>query len=386
METKSPNTSEALGLLNDIKGQHKDNQIIDSKLISNELDNLNNQFDEMPNEPTAAPESKSTKKVISWKDRLIDLKNDYPETEFLFEFNGLKFFTIGDIIVIKGKPKKGKSHLMVAFVIALLSGTFIGLNKIKLSKLKMLYVDCEMHENYTAQLARKIHYSAGLNTKENSNDLFVLNLKKDAPVERERIIEEAIKELQPDIVFIDGIKDITRTEHNDPVEGKRIGEELKHWTAENNCLIVVAIHENKQDNNSRGAVGASVEEIASEVWRIDRDNEGVFNASQTAFRYHSPIENFCFKMDDKGNLESVDGKPKTNPAEAKQEKMDFLFREAFRDYKSLSFNALQDEVMRVKRCKITAAYNAIMEAMKLQIIIKNLVGMYELSNLTSPHN
>lgn len=321
---------------------------------------------------------------VSWKDRMIDLRKDYPEPEFILEFEGMKFFTKGDIVVIKGKPKKGKSHLMISFIIALLSGEFIGLNRLK-AVTKILYVDCEMHANYTALLVRKIHYASKLNTKENSNDLNVLNLKQDAPAERERLIEDAIKELHPDIVFIDGVKDITRTEPNDQAEGKRIGEELKQWTAKYDCLIAIAIHENKNDMNSRGAVGSAVEEISSEVWRIDRNYEGLFTASQTLFRYHSPVEDLCFTMDDKGNIQREEAQPKTNPEDLKLQKMEFAFREVFTNYNKLTFNSLQDEYMKVKRVKQTAAYNAIMWAVDKQIIVKNLAGLYELSNLTLPH-
>lgn len=322
--------------------------------------------------------------IISWRDRVIDLQKDYPEPEFILQFEGIKFFTKGDIVVIKGKPKKGKSHLMISFIVALLSGEFIGLTRLK-AVTKILYIDAEMHLNYTALLTRKIHHSAGLSTKENSNELTVLNLKGDSPVERERIIEDAIKDIQPTIVLLDGVKDITRTDPNDQAEGKRIGEELKQWTSRYDCLIAVAIHENKNDMNSRGAVGAAVEEIASEVWRIDRNVEGLFTASQTLFRYHSPVENLCFSMDEKGNIKREDAKPKQDPEEIKLQKYEFAFREVFTNFIQLTFSGLQDEYMRVKRVKKTAAYNAIMWAVEKHIIVKNLAGEYELSNLTSPH-
>lgn len=319
-----------------------------------------------------------------WRDRLIDLKKNYPEPAFLLEFNGMKFFTIGDVVVIKGKPKKGKSHLMLVFIIALLTGSFIGINTSGVRVKKILYIDAEMQPNYTAALARKVHRLAGINPHENSDQFFVLNLKMDSPEERERLIEDTIRDLQPDLVFIDGVKDITRTEPNDQAEGKRIGEMLKKWTATYECMIMVAIHENKNDQNSRGAVGAAVEEICSEVWRIDRADD-IFTASQTAFRYHSPIENLCFRMDEFGNMEPAEGKTKISPDEAKFAKTRFAFAEIFTHTEKLNFNALQDEYMRVKRVKQTAAYNAIMYAMDAQIIIKNLAGMYEISNLTSPH-
>lgn len=318
--------------------------------------------------------------VVNWKDRLIDLTRDYPEPQFLLEFNGVKFFTIGDIVVIKGKPKKGKSHLMIAFIVALMSGEYVGISRLN-KVTKILYVDCEMHLNYTALLNRKIHRAVGVDPNQNSNELFVLNLKVDTPTERERIIEDAIRELKPDIVFIDGVKDITRTEPNDQAEGKRIGEELKQWSAKYDCMIAIAIHENKNDMNSRGAVGAAVEEICSEVWRIDRNNEGLFTASQTLFRYFSPVENLCFTMDVFGNIQTAEAPPKISTEEKKLQTMRFTFSEIFTNHKQLTFTALQYEYMRVKHVKNTAAYNALMWAADNKIIVKNLVGEYELSNL-----
>ena len=318
--------------------------------------------------------------VVNWKDRLIDLTRDYPEPQFLLEFNGVKFFTIGDIVVIKGKPKKGKSHLMIAFIVALMSGEYVGISRLN-KVTKILYVDCEMHLNYTALLNRKIHRAVGVDPNQNSNELFVLNLKVDTPTERERIIEDAIRELKPDIVFIDGVKDITRTEPNDQAEGKRIGEELKQWTAKYDCMIAVAIHENKNDMNSRGAVGAAVEEISSEVWRIDRDIEGLFTASQTLFRYRSPVKDLCFTMDDEGNIQKAEPPERMSNAERKLQSMNFLFSEIFSNFKQLSYTNLEKEYMRVKKVGKTAAFNAITFAFQNKIIAKDLVGDYVFSNL-----
>lgn len=322
----------------------------------------------------------NTPGVISWKDRKIDLTKEYPEPIFLLSFNGMKFFTIGDVIVVKGKPKKGKSHLMIAFIVALMSGEYIGISRLN-KVTRILYVDCEMHQNYTALLNRKIHRAVGIDTNQSSNELFVLNLKVDSPIERERLIEDAIRDINPDIVFIDGVKDITRTEPNDQAEGKRIGEELKQWSAKYNCMIAIAIHENKNDNNARGAVGAAVEEICSEVWRIDRNAEGLFTASQSLFRYHAPVENLCFTMDEYGNIQTAEAPPKISPEEKKFQSMKFAFQEIFSNLKRLTFTGLQDEYMRIKKVKVTAAYNAIKWAVDNKIIVKNLAGEYELSNL-----
>ena len=77
---------------------------------------------------------------VSWKDCIIDLTQEYPEPEFMLTYNQLKFFTTGDIVVFKGKPKKGKSHAMLTFITALLSGSSIGIERLSEPK-KILYVE-----------------------------------------------------------------------------------------------------------------------------------------------------------------------------------------------------------------------------------------------------
>ena len=315
---------------------------------------------------------------VSWKDCVIDLTQEYPEPEFMLMYNELKFFTTGDIVVFKGKPKKGKSHAMLTFITALLSGSSIGIERLSEPK-KILYVDCEMHKNYTYKLVKKVHIAIGYNVAENNPNFVVLNLKMYPPAERERIIEEAIKEDAPDVVFIDGIKDLTRTEPNDQAEGKRIGEELKTWTGQYNCLIAVAIHENKKDENSRGAVGSSVEEISSEVWRIDRDTEGIFTASQTLFRYHTPIENLSFTMDNDGNIVPAECKPKVSKEEKKLSEMKFRFRLIFDKHDKLTHKDLMSEYKILAGVKQTASFNAIKYAFDNNIIVKNTLGDYEIN-------
>ena len=315
---------------------------------------------------------------VSWKDCVIDLTQEYPEPEFMLMYNQLRFFTTGDIVVFKGKPKKGKSHAMLTFITALLSGSSIGIERLSEPK-KILYVDCEMHKNYTAKLAKKVHIAIGWCVTENNPNFVVLNLKMYPPAERERIIEEAIKDNAPDVVFIDGIKDLTRTEPNDQAEGKRIGEELKTWTGQYNCLIAVAIHENKKDDNSRGAVGSSVEEISSEVWRIDRDTEGIFTASQTLFRYHTPIENLSFTMDNDGNIVPAECKPKVSKEEEKLSKMKFIFRGIFDKHDKLTHGDLMSEYKILAGVKQTASFNAIKYAFDNNIIVKNTLGDYEIN-------
>jgi len=57
-------------------------------------------------------------------------------------------------------------------------------------------------------------------------------------------------------VVIDGIVDLASKGVNDEEEATAIASKLLQWTAEKNCHISVVLHENKNDRNAKGHLGA----------------------------------------------------------------------------------------------------------------------------------
>ena len=87
------------------------------------------------------------------------------------------------------------------------------------------------------------------------------------------------------------------------------------------------------------------------MWRIDRDIDGIFTASQTLFRYHTPIENLSFTMDNDGNIVPAECKPKVSKEEEKLSKEDWDSRETSWDFS-------KNELLKHKSdSKFVIAYN-----------------------------
>ena len=110
METKSPNTVPTVPGLSLEKEARKDNKIIDSTLISNELNTLSKQFKEMP-----AVES-------DWKQFVIDStkKISKPKPILIQTSTGITLFNFKNISNTAAAMKVGKTKQNIAFAAAIL--------------------------------------------------------------------------------------------------------------------------------------------------------------------------------------------------------------------------------------------------------------------------
>ena len=86
-------------------------------------------------------------------------------------------------------------------------------------------------------------------------------------------------------------------------------------------------------------------------------------------------------MDENGSIIEAEAVEKMSPQEVKLQKAKFIFGEIFTNFKQLTFTGVQSEYSRIKGVQKTAAYNNVMWAIEQKIIVKNLVGEYELNNL-----
>ena len=94
---------------------------------------------------------------------------------------------------------------------------------------------------------------AGLPDDRDNENLEFLALRKYTPEQRIRIVEQAIYNT-PEIglVIIDGIRDMVY-DINSPSESTRIISKLMQWTDDRQIHIHTILHQNKGDENARGA-------------------------------------------------------------------------------------------------------------------------------------
>ena len=161
---------------------------------------------------------------------LLDPREDYPEPFYMLEYNGVPFSTIGGLQAISGLKKNGNS-----FVLTMLMSDILGCtenNRRTDSYLpglrvpartiehlghlpRVLYIDTEMERLNSAKVLRRVHWLCGWDMKQ-PNDRFSVLWLKTMPKENEepaykarfKIIKTAIEVIRPDVVFIDGLRDL----------------------------------------------------------------------------------------------------------------------------------------------------------------------------------
>ena len=214
---------------------------------------------------------------------LLDPRENYPEPYHLLEYNGVPFSKIGGLAAISGQKKNGKSFVLTQLMAAILGcdsertqqylpGLRVPERTIEyLGHLpKVLYVDTEMEKLSSAKVLRRVHWLCGWDMKQ-PNDRFAVLWLKNMPKDdafrphrkRYQLIKTAIDMIQPDAVFIDGIRDLLSS-INDEESGTQILDELGSIAEERRMCIWNALHQNPSRNNEaedakmRGWIGTEL--------------------------------------------------------------------------------------------------------------------------------
>lgn len=219
---------------------------------------------------------------------LLDPRENYPEPYYMLEYKGVPFSTLGGIQAISGQKKNGKT-----FVLAQLMAAILGTNSERVQTMlpglrvpartlehlghepKVLYVDTEMEKLNSAKVLRRVHWLCEWQMDEPNERFFVLWLRaitdeKDekgtvtikACRKRLKLIRMAVDVLQPDVVFIDGVRDIIG-DFNDNAESASLVGELMALAQEKNICIWNALHMNPRPGNDdeskmRGHLGTEL--------------------------------------------------------------------------------------------------------------------------------
>ena len=260
---------------------------------------------------------------------LLDPRVDYPEPYYMLEYNGVPFSTIGGLGAISGQKKNGKSFVLTQLMAAVLGNgcerTNLFLPGLKVPERtleylghepRVLYVDTEMEKLNSAKVLRRVHWLCEWDMKypnERFNVLWLKNMPKDGDKrpykQRYDLIRLAIDALSPDIVFIDGLRDLLAS-INDEESGTQILDELASMAEERHMCIWNALHQNpngKTDDDAkmRGWIGTELGNKVSDtlVSIKSKTASGVtFTVKQQDAR-GKDLDDWKFQVtDDAGNL------------------------------------------------------------------------------------
>lgn len=219
---------------------------------------------------------------------LLDPTRNYQEPYYILEINGVPLSPLGGIQALSGQKKNGKTFLEVILIAAILGIDsdrvrrylpFIKVPQRTIEHLghlpKVLWIDTEMEELNSAKTMRRVHWLCDVQMDQPFDRFHVLWLRsvtdtKDeaggvterAHAKRYRIIKQAIDTLKPDVVFIDGIRDIIG-DFNDNEEASSLVVDLMALASEKNICIWSTLHMNPRPRNDdeskmRGHLGTEL--------------------------------------------------------------------------------------------------------------------------------
>ena len=261
---------------------------------------------------------------------LLDPRVNYPEPYHMLEYNGVPFSKVGGLAAISGQKKNGKSFVLTQLMAAILGcdnertqqylpGLKVPQRTIEyLGHLpKVLYVDTEMEKLSSAKVLRRVHWLCGWDMNQPNERFAVLWLKNmpkdgDIPVYRKRyeLIKMAIECIQPDVVFIDGLRDLLLS-INDEQQGTTILDELGAYAEERNMSIWCALHQNPSRKNDddeakmRGWIGTELGNKVSDtlVSIKNKTANGVTFVVKQQDARDKDLDDWKFEItDDAGNL------------------------------------------------------------------------------------
>ena len=285
----------------------------------------------------------------------LDPTIDYPEPHHLFEYHGVGFSPLGGIQAISGQKKNGKTFVLAQLMaVALGNGTDrvndylpgLTLNEDTVEWLghepRVLYCDTEMEKLNSAKVLRRVHWMCGWDMKMPTDRFAVLWLREVPPTdksttnkERWRLIKNGIESFEPDIVFVDGLRDLVNN-FNDNEESSQIINEMMSLASQKNLSIWNVLHMNPRPSNDdeskmRGHLGTELGNKASDTFvsikhKDPTTGEVTFSVKQLDAR-GKDVDDWKYKVvDDAGELgvpkiiekatsDTADGKRADDPSD-----------------------------------------------------------------------
>lgn len=206
----------------------------------------------------------------------------------------------GNISTFIGKAKSRKTFLLTMIAASVGAGNLY--NKfICKGNYKIAYFDTEQGRKRTQKVIRRI-----LRLSEKNKDrIKIFSLRKYGKDERIRMIDTYLEQYRPDLVFIDGVRDLVN-DINDTKEADAKSDMMMRWSEIYDCHIAVVLHQNKGDNNARGHIGSELMNRSETVISATRTKGSEYTDVSGEFVRDLPFEDFQFFVNEDG-LPQIDG-------------------------------------------------------------------------------
>ena len=348
----------------------------------------------------AGEETALSPKMLLLEQLRITPEKQLKPMEFLFHLFGKPCFPRRELVAITGKAKSGKTFVTSMLMACCQSRDVLAFQRIGDEPLRVLWYDTEQSDESTQDILKNrimtliktttdLTDSTDNNSCNSCNSLFeksidVFNVRGVAWKERRDLLREAVTRCKPDLVIVDGIRDLVN-DINDGVLAQEVMEELMH---------VCVLHQNKsgEDHNLRGWIGTELMNKAFEVYSCEKLlPQRIFSLEQTLTRKYDIERTMYFEVGDDGlpvscgvptdggSKDKADGYPQLNADYIRHDEHDQwqvdvrrLFSDAIGGRQQVTGAELRSEVCRLSNIRSWKFYNSLLEqAVNGEVIIKS---------------
>ena len=232
-----------------------------------------------------------------------------PKRRFLFEMFDKPCFARGELVGITGRAKSGKTFFTSMLMALGVCDEVMGIRRIEPKPLRVLWMDTEQSEESTQEILcdriMKLWQRSmpeGESIENFPSEMYdIFNVRAEAWQDRLPLLEDAIEEYKPDLVILDGIRDLVN-DINDGILSQQVIERLMNLASETDCCIACILHQNKasEDKNLRGWIGTELTYKSFEVYECSKDTDRIFSIKQTMTRKYDIDEVLQFVVDAEG--------------------------------------------------------------------------------------
>ena len=236
-----------------------------------------------------------------WRSHVLDLTQDLCPPPCAINVGGVDCLPLGTIIGVKGRAKVGKSQLLYYLTGIVLGDKQTDIIRANRRSLRILIADTEQDKGDFATCIRRALRYAGFDERQNHDRVTPLYLADVTKEKRRDMIERAVDSWRPQLVMIDGIRDLL-TDFNDLSESGELIDWLQHITVTYGCAVINVLHQNKDksDTNMRGHLGTELVNKLYTCWEVTKiDGNFVVKCSDTRGR---DIPDLSFRIDEGGNF------------------------------------------------------------------------------------
>jgi len=313
---------------------------------------------------------------------LVDLSTHEEDLRPLLYYKGVGMFPRGDIQALMGERKSGKTTVARIFIVAMLTGRYLGFTTKDGAGKRIMIADTEQAPGNVERNTRRIHRAAGISPYRNNPDLLVLQLRPYGRKERLQIVCDEVARFRPDFVLLDGIVDVCQDFNDAKESGKAITQLLK-LSADYDCAVLCVMHFNKDGETARGHLGAELQNKSSETYVVERKDS---RAEVTAkYCRNDEIPPFAFEVETDGDSEQIMFMDCSQQSRQDREKTELLnlMRQVFDNGEPMRSTDIINAVMDIKHVENRAAAALLKRAANLEIVCKGegKRGLYSLQEI-----